>query len=81
MLTLRLCAAALPWEDFHIGNFLLSNAVSPNKAASLLVHHINMPEHGSAKARVIFPTAYPSSLKAIAEKYGILIPIFQGKSL
>lgn len=42
MLTLHLCAAALTWDDFHIGTFLLSNTMSPNKAASLLAHHIIM---------------------------------------
>lgn len=82
MLTLHLCAAALTWGEFRVGNFLLSNTVSLNKAASLLVHHINMPEHGSAKACVIFSIANPSSLKAITEKYGILLtPIFQGTAL
>lgn len=82
MLTLRLCAAALTWGDFHIGNFLPSNIVSLNKAASLSVHHFNMPEQGLSKARVIFSMAYPSSLKAIREKDDILlIIIFQGTSL
>lgn len=82
MLTHHLCAAALTWGDFHTGNFLLSNTVSLNKAASLLVHRINMPEHGLAKACVIFSVTYHSSLKAITDTYGILlIPIFQGTPL
>lgn len=82
MLTLHLWAAALSWGDFHIKNFLLRKTVSLNKNSSLLVHHINMPERGLAKASVTFLTAYPSSLKATTEKYcSLLIPNFQGSSL
>lgn len=79
MLTLHLCIA-LTQVDFHVGNFLLSNTVLLNKAGSPLVHHINMPEHGLTKVCVTFPVTYHFSLKAITEKYGILlVPIFSGK--
>lgn len=81
MLTLNLCVPALAWGGFHIGNFLLSSAVSLKKA-SLLVHPINMPEYWLGKAWVTFSMAYPCSLKTVTEKYGIhLIPLFQGTSL